>query len=630
MTANDHGKIGRNRMLNLRGWIVGLAALIFLAIATVYAFSTIFSYFAFYDDEGFMMISVRGYLDGHRLYDDIFTYYGPFYYLYEWFVHALTSLPLSHDFTRCLCIFHWLVAASVLALAGGLMTRSVPVAFLIFAQAILHLTPLVREPGHPQELAAVLLTVAVLVAQRGLQWRWTLPLLGAIGAALVFTKINVGVFFVFGLMLALSCQKPMFQSRRAWFWGLLALVSLVPCLLMRPHLGEAWARVYCGQACATILAAGAVAHIFAGERQLGLNQVFQAGVAFTGLSATFIAVLLITGTSMSSIVQSLVTGPSRLGNVFYIPLKVPYCSWSGAAALLGAAAVVTWRRRLDRLQPVMAAAKGLYGLLGTLLLLSDYYMQLGYLWPWSWLLLVRIRTGQPGETPNTFARTFLCLQAAWQGLQAYPTAGTQAVIGTLLMVLVYSVCLHDAIMAFIVAPWAVRHPRNVTPRTAAFSKTLVLAGLLYLFVIHWCNPLSSWHYYSSVPPLGLRGARYLRLPAEQVDTYRALAQYIETECDTFITLPGLNSLYFWTGKTPPTYFNVSEVVLQTEQQQAQIVAALQKARHPLIVVNEARAFYSAGVGPLGRLISQQCREVKRIGSFRILELQSAVVRQPSL
>ena len=37
------------------------------------------------------MICVQGYLGGHRLYNDVLTYYGPVYYFYEWFIHSVLS-----------------------------------------------------------------------------------------------------------------------------------------------------------------------------------------------------------------------------------------------------------------------------------------------------------------------------------------------------------------------------------------------------------------------------------------------------------------------------------------------------------------------------------------------------------
>ena len=165
----------------IQAWLSVLAAPLFLAVAGVYAFSFAFSQFPFYDDEGFLMITVRGYLDGHPLYDGIFTGYGPLYYLYKWIVHASAALPLTHDVTRILCVIHWLAAAAILAVAGGLMTRSAALAFFIFMQATVHLNGLAREPGHPQEVVILLLAFSALVAARDWKRPWMLPLLGVIG-----------------------------------------------------------------------------------------------------------------------------------------------------------------------------------------------------------------------------------------------------------------------------------------------------------------------------------------------------------------------------------------------------------------------------------------------------------------
>jgi hypothetical protein len=223
------------------------------------------------------------------------------------------------------------------------------------------------------------------------------------------------------------------------------------------------------------------------------------------------------------------------------------------------------------------------------------------------------------EFHHTFGRTFLCLASAWQGLQAYPVAGTQAVIATVLPVLVYSLCLYEAVTAFAGAPWMVERVRALTSHATALTEMLVITVLLYLFAAEWCNPLAAWRYYASVPKLGLPGAGHLRLPAEQVNIYQDVTQYLKAESDTFTTI-SLNSFYFWTGKTPPTYFNIAEVSLLNEAQQDQVIAALRKARRPLIVLNTDASYDSAGHGPLRELIEHECHEVKRFGNFRILEL----------
>ena len=43
---------------------------------------------------------------------------------------------------------------------------------------------------------------------------------------------------------------------------------------------------------------------------------------------------------------------------------------------------------------------------------------------------------------------------------------------------------------------------------------------------------------------------HLRLPAEDAATYRWLAERLHADCDTFVSLPGLNSFYFWAEKLP--------------------------------------------------------------------------------
>src|SRR5579863_2722267 len=186
-----HGDLAvRKRIFHLPLWVLAIVALVLLGILAVFAYARTFTQFPPYDDEGLLMISVQGFLRGHALYDQVLTFYGPFYYLYEWFIHSVAGLPLTDDVTRALCIFHWLLASSLLALAAGRITRSAFMGFLVFVQAVLHLVPMAFEPGHPQELVSLLLALSALVAVGGIQKHLTFPLLAAIGAALVLIKVN--------------------------------------------------------------------------------------------------------------------------------------------------------------------------------------------------------------------------------------------------------------------------------------------------------------------------------------------------------------------------------------------------------------------------------------------------------
>ncbi len=103
-----------------------------------------------------------------------------------------------------------------------------------------------------------------------------------------------------------------------------------------------------------------------------------------------------------------------------------------------------------------------------------------------------------------------------------------------------------------------------------------------------------------------------------------LVDYLKTEADTFVVFPGLNSLYFWTEKKPPTYFNITgEGVLPSSAQQTEIVAALRNARRPIVI--ERDIYWPAGLrigkvqgGPLSLFVRENFDQIATLGSFRIL------------
>ena len=634
MKPDDHKETDDSSRSGISAGLLASAALAFLAIAGVYVFCATFSQMRAYDDVGCLMISVQGFLEGNPLYDSVATYYGPVYYFYEWLVHGFASIPLTHDATGVLCGVHLLLAATILAAAGWRLTRSLPVAFLVFAQSVVHLEAICGEPGHPQELVVLLLALAALVAAGGTARRSTLPILGGIGACLVLTKINVGLFWGVALLLSLLCYTPPFRSRRMLFLVMMSLTAFLPLVLMRQHFAEAWTRHYCWQAWAGTMAAGIVAQAYAGRREIGLPQWTGTGMAFAGLSGIILAIVLATGSSVSAVVYCLLKGPASFANACCVPLHVEHCSWSAAGALALAIAAVALRGRMDRWLVPISVGKGVYGVIGALILVHDPRGQLGYLLPWVWLLLVPLRHAAPKESAGGFPRCFLCLAAVWEGLQAYPVAGTQTAIGTFLAVLVYSICAADAIQALAPLIWAQFRPMSSFTRPAAVMlEAGFLVVLFAVFVFKWTTPLERWRHYAAVPPLDLRGAHLVRPDPAQANTYRMLTQYIQTECDTFVALPGLNSLYFWTDKRPPTYINISgEGVMPSDSQQDQIIAAMRRARRPLALESETK--WAPGVimgdtkkGPLPLFISSEYREIQRLARFRILAPKNVFVHE---
>jgi hypothetical protein len=149
---------------------------------------------------------------------------------------------------------------------------------------------------------------------------------------------------------------------------------------------------------------------------------------------------------------------------------------------------------------------------------------------------------------------------------------------------------------------------------------LGLVALLYLFANVWCRLGDVRREYTSLPALDLPGSRFVHMDAETAGMYRELTAYLEKECDTFVTYPGINSLYFWTGKRPPTHLNSTGWGQLSHLQQEQILMGLRQSRRPLLVVVAAAAqSWSGGapppIYPLVRCVVEDCREVKRIGRF---------------
>src|SRR5436190_5579211 len=123
-----------HRLPALPRGLAGFAVLASLSIAFAYAFLIVFSR-SLSQDEGYLMITIQSFLEGNPLYDSVFTQYGPFYYFYEWIVRGLLAVPLTHDATRLLSLFHWVTAAALLGLTARRLTRSAVAGFFVFMQA---------------------------------------------------------------------------------------------------------------------------------------------------------------------------------------------------------------------------------------------------------------------------------------------------------------------------------------------------------------------------------------------------------------------------------------------------------------------------------------------------------------
>ena len=626
--SGGEGHLGKplNSSLKFSNWILASIFLLILAVGIVYAFTETFGKFQSYDDEGRLMISVQGILEGNALYDRVATHYGPVYYFYEWTLHKLAAIPLTNDTTAALCVAHWILGAAIFGLAGWRMTRSAPLAAFVFMQAVVHLEPLANEPGHPQEVVVLLLSVACLAAAGGLERRQALPLLAAIGTALLFTKTNVGGFFGMALALSMLCCTSGGRVVRFGVWSLILMSGTLPLLLMRPHYDEAWARYYSLQSALSILAVGFVANVYVTRRAIHLRDWGGAATASAVVSGAILLILLATGSTQTAIWESLVSGASEIGRIFYTPLGISQWFWLTWCALV--VAVLFAGLRIKRCEEFMllprSLIKAFYGAMGSWFLVFDPVAQLGALLPWAWLVMV----GTGKKEHDLFPRVFLSFLAVWQGLQAYPVAGTQVSIGTSLGVLVFSLCLWDALKV-VAATSLLRRPveKAVSVGGGRLVQLGALLALLEIFSMKWCEPIRHWRAYEANEPIGLSGCQYRRIDPGAAAQYRKLAEVLERSSDTFIILPGLNSMYFWTTTKPPTYFNVNgEGIMPTQPQQVEVVKALEHAGRSLVILRTGTGLHGTQgqqkEGPLENYVRERCQKIDGFAQFEILAPKS--------
>ena len=89
------------------GLLLGLSVCLVLGVG----YWRMFSHFPGYDDEGYIMLTVRDYLAGGGLYGTVYTQYGPGFYVLMDVVFGLPGWAITHALVRWFTLGWWLAAA---------------------------------------------------------------------------------------------------------------------------------------------------------------------------------------------------------------------------------------------------------------------------------------------------------------------------------------------------------------------------------------------------------------------------------------------------------------------------------------------------------------------------------------
>ena len=618
-------RLAETRLARSAAYVAGAGL---LAFATTCAYWRAFSFVAIYDDEGYVLQSIRSYLEGHRLFEDVFTQYGPAFFVLESLIHRTFHAPLTHDFERFATVAVWVAASACCAAMVLRLTRSSTVAVLTFVGVFVHLAPLINEPGHPQGPLLLVIALVTLIAawDRGdAPSHVQVATVGVLTAFALLVKVNVGAYLALGFAMPvlLSSRLPRSRVTTALLATIATLTCVLPLVATKSHI-RGWALNY-ALFTSFSLAATILVIASAGRRSLPVSVIVRYTLTTAVAGALFLLPALVGGTSVSSLIVGIVVRPSHFADLFKIPLILPTASVLEASVSLAVSVGFVVYVRLGAALPPDAVAVGrmLVGGAGLWLYRTGYVGLLTYFTPLLWVIAVPSKLDP--SRGETLGRSVLALMAVFQTLQAYPVAGSQVAMATFLMIPVAFVCVHDA--------FAILERRFGGARglSWAFRIAMVVAGILLYRPVVGPGVWRAAH--GAGYELRLNGAEHVRLPGADVARYHWLSGTVEANCRALLTLPGLYSFNAWAGVPPVNGMNATAwMTLLSATEQASVWSAVDRLDGVCAIYNPTIATVWIGQTsvetlPAYREMLTRFERVAEAGGYHLLMRKTDV--QPS-
>jgi hypothetical protein len=564
-------------------------------LAAVAAYYAMFSWVvSFWDDEGTMIWRVKQYSAGFKLYDQIYSSYGPVYYLYNGLIHSISGVEVTYDSTRMIALVSWVVCALFAALILFWFTQSLSLAavaqFLIFG----NLSFFGNEPGHPEELCMFLLLALMasgfLVKRPA--WRMiAMILIGVIAAAISMTKVNLGIFAILAIGFAILFQLPSTVFSRASRIAAVAAALILPVTLMKSHLDHLWTQVFCFEVTASIATLLPGLIYTSRSSSVRRQDCWAVILSFMATIGLIWLATLTKGVSSYGMFNSLVMANFQanvLSRSWYAPLEMSplWVPWA-----VGGMVAALWFNRAIKRDPrkaylLLCRFKLIFGslvlFLATVRTTNPGYtvtvltLMPGFVPPFCWLLLY---PPSPDSKPSGFPRILLSATAIFQTLVAHPIGGSQAFFTRILLILVGALLVGD----FFAAPESSSTKSSIELRPAMQAAALTILLMLPLKYVMLAN--QDRQTYKSRPPLTLAGAKRIHLPETQTRAYQWLAQNIRENCDLLMGLPGFLSLNLWSGAAAPAWASAGGDWMDglNSQQQSEMVSTLSMHANACIV-----------------------------------------------
>ncbi len=581
--------------------LLSLASALLLLVGARVMFNTLM----LYDDEGYVLLTLRNYVEHGALYREVYTQYGPLPYAVYSLLHGL-GMPINHLSGRLITLLLWTSTALVLAGLVARWTRSLLWSLLTLTLVFFHLWLSVREPSHPGSIVAWFVALLAAAGFRciadGKLAAWS-AVAGVGMAALLLTKINTGVFVGLAFVaLALSYAAHPALRRHAP-WMLTVFLIPLPFLLMRQRLESPWVfalAVLFALSAIGLTGAAAQGALAAPDLRCTRRELLRATLMGALVAVVVLVIVMPRGTSFAELIEGILFGPLRHPIHFDAPLPLRALVLGLGIASAVAFLLARHFRSSARTQVDGAVVVLRLALLAVVVLTPFAYIATErhnavFWWamPWLWVCVWPLA----GEAPRgAAAKAWLGFLALGQWLHAYPVPGTQLAWSGFLALPLVTLANWEAFV------WL--RPR-LPAALQSHSLALVARGALLASAVLTVLPLVRLGAdYPRDPALRLAGADLIRLPATDVTRCRILSLNAAVHAQTLYSAPGMFSFNLWSDRPTPTLTNVTQWFhLINIAQQQQIIAKLQVDPRACIIIDTKHlAFLAASnLGPTGPL-----------------------------
>lgn len=583
---------------NLPGILVLAATAVLLGLT---GFWRMFAHFPGYDDEGYILLTVRAYLDHGGLYGEVYSQYGPGFYVLLEGLQRLTGFVIDHAFARWFTLALWLGSAACSGAVVRRVTHSRLMAWFTCVAVFLYLYQLSLEAFHPGAVIVFLLPAmlwAMLELIRRDRTGWAAAVAGAGAAGLGLLKINVGLLFaVGGAVWIVFTAGQRWRSRGFPMWGVAGGV-LFAMAFMHGLLDAAWVRTFLVLFAVGLTGLGAV---ISPRRSIGFRPVAAFSIGAAGVVALVVAVVMHRGTTAGALLEGVILGPMKHANVY--SFAVDWRPGTLVLALVSVAALAGYRGLKSRgrdeaadLLVVTLRLGQILGLLAVVALLGQFRMVgalFSYAIPWLWVWLVPLQGGSHRKEEREGRELVACVLLL-QTLHAYPVGGVQICWGSFLLFALVAMAVPET-GSWLEARWGAR-----------FRVRVALNCLLVLVAGTKAGLVANEYYdtYAANTELALPGTGGMRLTEREAATYQTVVANGVLHADMIFSLPGMFSFNLWSGRPTPTQRNTTLwYSLLGEPEQRAIIQALERARRPGLVVDWALVslLQASGAPPTGPL-----------------------------